>query len=216
MEFNFQQFQESKFWSQAFTEFFGTIALIVVACNGGATAWAWAISYVVITTAFGGHLNPAVTVYKIAEMKHLDPVKGVFWVFAQMLGAYVTVHVSTALGFTQDTAVVMDIKDWQSGLQCFIAVVFFLWFYNESKSGVDGMPSSIFLVLSIVASFWLGGDACLFAWSRGFTQANIAGFWVAALWSSIAAAFTAFLWGWWHCEKAAPVEEAVEEKQEEA
>jgi len=218
MEFNLNQFTEQKFWSQAFTEFFGTIAWITVANNGGASAWSWAISYVVITTAFCSHLNPAVTAFKIFEMKHLDPVKGVFWMIMQCLGAFVAIHIADALGFTADTAPSFDIKDWQSGLREFLAVVFFLWFYCECKRGVDGMPASIFLLLSIVATFWLGGANCVFAWSRGFTLAGVSSFWVSALWSTVAACFTAFLWNWWTCEKAAPVEEeqACEEKQEEA
>jgi len=224
-QFDMNQFTTSKFWSQAFTEFFGTIFWITIANQGGGSPWSWAISYVVITSAFPSHLNSAITVMTMAEDKFLDPLKGLVWIGMQCLGAFVAFHVGAALGFAQDSSAGFAIADWKAGLREFLAVMVFLWmFCDGTRKAENGMPKSVFLTLAIVVSFWLGGEGFVFSWNRAFTSMEgAAGFWVAALWSVLASVVVCFKWNWWNgtCDgdAASQASEQAKEKiveQEEA
>lgn len=90
------QFKEAKFWRQAVNECLGTMFWILLSCNQAAAKQPFAIgiAYIIVKHAMacldgeGLHMFTPWTMYKILENKHLNPLKGVFWILMQMLGAY--------------------------------------------------------------------------------------------------------------------------------
>merc|ERR1739848_847852 len=117
MEFNTKQLSEAKFWRQNINEFLGTMFWVMLSMNdkAGGNAYAMGITYIVVKHAMscfdseGLHMFTPWTLFKMAENKHLDPIKGLFWIGMQFLGAYVGGVLGGALGVTfVDAAPIAD------------------------------------------------------------------------------------------------------------
>lgn len=186
-------------WTQVVKEFAGSMILILVAAQAGlAGGFNWAISFVVLSIVFGGehHFNSFVTFYK-CFVGSMCCVKGLMYLGAQFLGAFVAGKLGTALlgeAYKADTVAHFDIGNWQSGLQLFIAVSIFLWTYQhatseESKVG-DSMPRGIFLIASIAMCFMFQEDF-VFSFHRCFqSQDTIKASGATALWGVVACIVT--------------------------
>lgn len=210
--FDFDQFKNPKFWCQAATEAIGTMLWVLIASQGDSSALNWAISYVVLTCALeGGHFNGWITVMRMIEGKNLDPIKGVFWLLCQALGAYLSSHLAAGLGMTAPSVAALEIGNWKDGLKEMFAVSFFMFVYLQDNSA--DMPRSFNVALAMVVSFWFF-PATVFFPARQFAS-FASGFWVALLWGAIGTVVAFFKHKFMSCEGSSNDEVVAAEEKEE-
>merc|ERR1712003_113997 len=173
-----EQFKEKKFWEQAFNEFLGSALWVVFLAQAGGSAYAVGISYVVLRAVFGEcHWWSPWTLYRIVDQK-MDPVKGVFWIAMQILGAYVAGHVLKCLDMNAfaGLAAAGDWGAWAANIKYLIAVMLVLHFfrmYNDDEQAFD-MNRSFFMIFALAIFHWFmgGSNALNFSWQFA-VHANI-------------------------------------------
>jgi len=167
-----------EYWTQVSKEFLGSALLILIASNSGlANGFNWAVSYVVLLILFGDkddldkhHFNSFVTFYRTFTDK-IPVAKGLFFLAAQFLGAYVAGHLAGALGVKADSVgEQFGFDDWQAGVKAAISISLFLWTFNHAqKEKVDCMPKGIFVIASI-AVVYMFNSSFVFSYNRCFAS----------------------------------------------
>lgn len=188
----FNEFSEQKFWRQALNEFLGSTVWFVLAQQGGAevSAWAAGVTFVVVQAAFGGnvHLWSPWTLYKMFDMKHLAPAKGLFWLLLQFFGAYTGSHLINALNLDKwsPSPALPTEWNWVSGFQWFFGLMLILHVFDMANSDRDtGIQRSFMLVFGFAIINWFGVGAANFAWEFSF-NAFSSNIWINFVWTLIA------------------------------
>lgn len=151
-----------------FQEAFGTaIFLMLATAGGGANAYQWGISFVVMTTFFNGenHFNTYYTFYKAFCDHSMCMVQGFMYMLCQFLGAFVAHKLSGAIGHNQDAVAGFEFDNWKAGLIEFVMVSLFLWMYLHAKGNgnIGDMPNGLFVIFTVALCFmWSAGGAWSF------------------------------------------------------
>jgi len=183
----FMRFKEPAEIVKVATEAVASLLFIMVATAGGATVWSWGVSFVVVGCVFAGcHINSWITFYKMFCGK-MCPVQALFYIGAQMLGAFLAGKLSAALGMAVDSVAgtAFAIDNWQAGLQECIAISLFLWCFCHANSErfAGDMPKNIFVLLVVAVVFMFNANT-VFSFSRCFMSMD-----------SIKACGPSMLWG---------------------
>lgn len=206
MEFNTKQLSESKFWRQNINEFLGTMFWVMLSMNETAAGnpYALGITYIVVKHAMscfdseGLHMFTPWTLFKMLENKHLDPIKGLFWIGMQFLGAYVGGVLAGALGIklVADTGIANSFTGADNvamGFRYFFAVSFLIQIFSHCSNNADSsdIPVSLMMVFGFAISTWFMGGFYNLSFSTGFAYAHTenklnANLWIEFVWTLIA------------------------------
>lgn len=190
----FARFKEPAELVKVATEVVASMLFIMVATAGGANVWSWGVSFVVVGCVFAGcHINSWITFYKMFCGK-MCPVQAIFYIGAQMLGAFLAGQLSGALGMAVDdvSGTAFAIDDWKSGLQEFITVAFFLWCFAHANSDrfAGDMPKNLFVLFAVAVAFMFNADT-VFTFSRCFAGMDaIKACGPSLLWGAVACVMT--------------------------
>lgn len=180
---------------QAFNELVGTMFWFLLA-NAATepSAWVAGVTYVVVracmcacSEAESVHLFTPYTLYKIAEMKNLDPLKGVFWILMQFLGTYLGNLLLGAMNFKAFSYTGLGEEwNWAVGFKFFFGTMFALHVFTMANSDRDiGIENSFFLIFGFAVLNWFGVATCNFAYHFGDTS-SIGSIWITFVWTLIA------------------------------
>jgi len=186
----FNEFSEQKFWRQALNEFLGSAIWFILAAQGNGSAWAAGVTFVVVQACFGGdvHLWSPWTIYRMFDMKHLAPAKGIFWLLLQFLGAYAGSHLANALQLAHWKGEGFIAAEWNTvaGFKVFFGLMFILHVFDLANSDRDtGIQRSFMLVFGFAIINWFGVDAANFAWQFAYQHVAVS-IWVNFVWTLIA------------------------------
>jgi len=183
--FGLDEVSKPKFYTQALNECLGSLFWSVLAAQSD-NAWIVGISYVLVQACMGGdcHLWSPWTVFRIIQNKHMNPLKGLFWLIMQGLGVYLGGLLAGALELKSVNVAAMT-WDLKIGFTLFIGLSFALHAIDLANGDKDtGIQRSFMIIFVFAILNWFGVGAANFTWE--FTTFNV-DFYISFVWTILAA-----------------------------
>merc|ERR1711981_937911 len=185
--FGVDELSKPKFYVQAANECLGSLFWFVLASQAD-NAWITGISFILVQACMGGdcHLWSPWTVFRIIQNKHMNPLKGLFWLIMQALGVFLGGLLAGALELEAANYASMT-WDLKEGFAFFIALSFALHAIDLANGDKDtGIQRSFMIIFVFAILSWFGAASANFSWEFAAFDAQ---FYVRFVWTILAAGF---------------------------
>jgi len=206
---DFSFLSEAKEWVDLFNQAVGTALWFAIANKAGGDAWAWGLSYVVVSIAFGTsgafNFNAAFDFVNVLS-GNKNYVRFIFDFFFQILGCIAITAAGESIGLAA-AAFAPSLKFSQIAsvdfYKFFFGQEFFgiFLYYIFSKRSTSDIPASIWSILLVAVAFWVGGEefgfiaARSFSTFKSFASASSWATFVCQIWSAtVGAALLEYAW----------------------
>lgn len=177
-----------------FNEFLGTVLWFLLSRQAD-SPWAVGVTYVVISAGMGEgcHLFTPWTLYRTLTAG-MGPIQGFLWISMQLLGAYVSGLLYTALKLTEKPVDAGTSEwEWAGGFYQFFGIIFILhafWMANHDslKESTSGMNKTFMIIFAFAVASWFGVKDGNLNFAQFFQDCSkIASCWFTVVWTLIAA-----------------------------